>query len=451
MRPSAIARPPRPPGPKLSPVGVVRLFASGSGRVLDLLTGIADGYPRVACIRVFGETAYLVSDPDLVREVLVIQGRSLKKGRGLEQASRLLGNGLLTSEGDEHREQRKLIQPAFHGERVRTYAEQMAAAAERVEWADGEVVDLAAEMARLTLDVVGRTLFGVDLTGSAADVRTALTDFLEAFGQVAGPGGNLVLRVRPGLRAKLDAAQAKLDRVVYELIASRRESYARGISGDDLVSLLLPTGMSDTELRDQALTFVLAGHETTANLLTWACWLLDPATGDALAAEANAARGAASYDDRPFARAVVAEAMRLYPPAYAIGRRAVADFELDSWLVPAGSLVITSQWVTSRDQRWWGRDAQQFRPTRWLDADGRFDPAAPGHPRMAYHPFGAGSRICIGEDFAWLEATLLLSSLARRYRITADPAFPGVSPAITLRPGGPVPAQISRRAHAPYE
>jgi cytochrome P450 len=107
---------------------------------------------------------------------------------------------------------------------------------------------------------------------------------------------------------------------------------------------------------------------------------------------------------------------------------------------------MTSQWVTSRDQRWWGRDAEQFRPTRWLDADGRFDPAAPGHPRMAYHPFGAGSRICIGEDFAWLEATLLLSSLARRYRIAADPAFPGVSPAITLRPGGPVPAGVHRRA-----
>jgi cytochrome P450 len=228
MSPPAVAHPHRPPGPKLSPVSVIRLFTSGRGRVLDLLTGIADRYPRVACIRVFGETAYLVSDPDLVREVLVVQGRSLKKGRGLEQASRLLGNGLLTSEGDVHREQRKRVQPAFHGERVRTYAEQMAAAAEQVEWADGSTVDLAAEMARLTLDVVGRTLFGVDLTGSAADVRTALAEFLEAFGQVAGPGGNLVLRVRPGLRARLTAAQAKLDRVVYELIASRREAYTRG-------------------------------------------------------------------------------------------------------------------------------------------------------------------------------------------------------------------------------
>ena len=328
----------------------------------------------------------------------------------------------------------------------------MAAAAERVEWADGQRVDLAAEMAKLTLDVVGRTLFGVDLTGSAADVRQALADLLEAFGQVAGPGGGLLLRVRPRLRKRLEEAQAKLDDVVYALIESRREASAAGDApGGDLLSLLLPTGMSDTELRDQALTFVLAGHETTANLLTWACWLLDEPTSHAIAIEARAARSPSSQEDRPFARAVVAEAMRLYPPAYAIGRRAIADFVLDGWTVPAGSLVMTSPWVTSRDQRWWGRDAEQFRPRRWLDADGRFDPAAPGQPRMAYHPFGAGSRICIGEDFAWLEATLLLSSLARRYRIEADPAFPGVSPAITLRPGGPVPARVFLRDGPCYD
>ncbi len=405
-----------------------------------MLTDVARRYPRVACVRILGETAYLVSDPDLIREVLVVQGRSTKKGRGLEQASRLLGNGLLTSEGDEHREQRKLIQPAFHGERVRAYAAEMAAAAERVQWADGARIELANELAALTLDVVGRTLFGVDLTGSATDVREALTDFLGAFGQVAGPGGELLLKVRSRLRRRLDAAQAKLDELIYALIARRREA-----PGDDLVSMLLPTGMDDTELRDQALTFVLAGHETTANLLTWACWLLDDATGDRLAAEAAAAESLSSYEDRPFARAVVAEAMRLYPPAYAIGRRATADFALDGWTVPEGALVITSQWVASRDPRWWGRDAQQFRPERWLAAGGRFDLTAPGHPRMAYHPFGAGSRICIGEDFAWLEATLVISSLARRYRIEADPAFPGVSPAITLRPGGPVPAVVHRR------
>jgi cytochrome P450 len=249
MRPSEVVR---PAGPKASPRSVLRFFAGGRGRVLDLLTDIARRYPRVACFRLFGETAYLVSEPELIREVLVVQGRALKKGRGLEQASRLLGNGLLTSEGEDHREQRKLIQPAFHGERVRAYAEQMASAAEGVEWADGARIDLAAEMAGLTLDVVGRTLFGVDLTGSAADVRTALTEFLEAFNQVAGPGGGLLLRVRPGLRKRLDEAQATLDRVVYELIASRRERLAAGIPGDDLVSLLLPTGMSDAELRDQA-------------------------------------------------------------------------------------------------------------------------------------------------------------------------------------------------------
>jgi cytochrome P450 len=424
----------------LTPVGVVRLFTGGSGRVLELLSGIAERYPRVACVRILGETAYLVTEPELIREVLVVQGRALKKGRGLEQASRLLGSGLLTSEGEEHRRQRKLLQPAFHAERVRAYAGEMAAAAERVSWPDGAQVDLAGELGGLTLEIVGRTLFGVDLTGAAAGVREALTEFLGAFGQVAGPGGNVILLLRPRLRRRLDAAQQKLDHLVYQIIASRRQA-----PGDDLVSMLLPTGMGDTELRDQALTFVLAGHETTANLLTWACWLLDDATSDRLAAEADGAASASSYDDRPFARAVVAEAMRLYPPAYAIGRRAKAEFELDGWTIPEGALVMTSQWVTSRDQRWWGRDAAQFRPQRWLDAEGRFDAAAPGQPRMAYAPFGAGTRICIGEDFAWLEATLVLSSLARRYRIDAAPAFPGVSPAITLRPGGPVRAIVRRR------
>jgi cytochrome P450 len=424
----------------VTPLGVIRLCSGGSGRVLDLLSGVAERYPRVACMRILGETAYLVTEPELVREVLVVHGRTLKKGRGLEQASRLLGTGLLTSEGDEHRRQRKLLQPAFHAERVLAYASEMAAAAERVSWPDGAQVDLAIELGALTLEIVGRTLFGVDLTGSAADVRDALTDFLGAFGQVAGPGGNVILLLRPGLRRRLAAAQQQLDHLVYGIIASRRRA-----PGDDLVSMLLPTGMGDTELRDQALTFVLAGHETTANLLTWACWLLDDAASNRLAAEADAAASATSYEDRPFARAVVAEAMRLYPPAYAIGRRATADFQLDGWTIPSGALVMTSQWVTSRDQRWWGSDAAQFRPQRWLDAAGSFDAAAPGHPRMAYHPFGAGSRICIGEDFAWLEATLVLSSLTRRYRIAAAPPFPGVSPAITLRPGGPVPAIVRRR------
>ncbi|HMA47019.1 MAG TPA: cytochrome P450, partial [Frankiaceae bacterium] len=437
---------PRPPGPSLGPLAPLRL---GRRELLDLVARTARDHPRLAYLRLFGESVYVVSRPDLVREVLVVAGRATKKGRGLERAGRLLGEGLLTSEGEVHRRHRALLRPAFHTARIEAYAQVMVEAARAVPWRDGQVVDLPTEMADLTLGVVGRTLFGADLSGEADEVRDALTEFLETFERVMSPSAGLLLRLPSRLRRRIDGAQRRLERVVGRLLADRRRR-----PGGDLLSLLLSSGLSEAEIRDEVLTFVLAGHGATANALAWAWWLLDrsPAAAGSLHAEVDALPAAPSYDDLRWlavTRAVVAETLRLYPPAYAVGRRATRDLELDGWRVPAGALLVVSQWVTHRDPRWWGEDAEQFRPGRWLDGEGRFGDTAPGRPRLAYFPFGAGSRVCIGESFAWTETVLLLATLARSWTPAVAPGWVAdVRPAITLRPAGGIPAVLHTRGGA---
>jgi cytochrome P450 len=199
------------------------------------------------------------------------------------------------------------------------------------------------------------------------------------------------------------------------------------------------SAMPDAQIRDEVLTLLLAGHETTANALAWAWLLLDqhPAAAARLHAEIDPLPAAPTYDDLgrlPWTNAVVAETMRLYPPAWIVGRRLLADVPLAGWTVPARSLCVASQWITHRDPRWWS-DPLTFRPERWLDAAGRYDEAAPGQPRGAYFPFGLGRRVCIGESFAWTEAVLVLATLARHWAPALVPGHPvDIRPAITLRP-----------------
>jgi cytochrome P450 len=260
-------------------------------------------------------------------------------------------------------------------------------------------------------------------------------------------------------------ASADLDALVYRLIAEHR---AAGDTGDLLSMLLMVrdaehpegTGMSDKQVRDEALTLLLAGHETTANALTWTWLLLDGnrAAAARLHGEVDALGRPpepTDLDALPYTRAVIAESMRLYPPAWVIGRRATEPIEVDSYTIPAGSLIATSQWIVHRDSRWWG-DGEAFRPERWLTPDGRFDEVAPGAPRGAYFPFGAGRRVCAGESFAWTEAVLVLATLAQVWAPTAvDPADPGTPPdpevtmatrpAVTLRPAHGAPMRLRYR------
>jgi cytochrome P450 len=430
----------RPPGPELGRLELLRLLRSR--QLTAYLDRAAEAAPELAHFRIGREHAYLLGTPELVRELFGPLGRVGRKGRGLEQTKVLLGDGLLTSEGELHRRQRRLIQPAFHASRIEAYAQSMrVAAAElpgRAGWADGAVRDVAADMAALTLRIVGQTLFAADLTDDSTAVSGALAELLGRFQRTMVPGGALLNRLPlPSTRLLMEAI-GELDTVVARLIAEQRAGL-----GDDgtVLAMLLQArdedgrAMPDRQVRDEVLTLMLAGHETTANALAWTWLLLDrnPAAADRLHAEVDAAAPAAQPAELPYTRAVIAESMRLYPPAWVIGRRMTADVTLAGWPVPAGSLVLASQWVIQRDPRWWP-DAREFRPERWL-AGGAFDESAPGQPRGAYFPFGMGRRVCIGESFAWTEAVLALAALARDWAPSLVPGHPVVlRPAVTLRP-----------------
>ncbi|HVE77868.1 MAG TPA: cytochrome P450 [Gemmatimonadaceae bacterium] len=422
---------------------------------LGFFTRLAREHGDVVRFSLGGERAYLVSDPELVREVLVTRNRSFVKGRALDRARFVLGEGLLTSNGDFHLRQRRLAQPAFHRERIAGYAATMTAFTERhqARWRDGETLEVAEAMARLTLAIAGKTLFDADVEDEAGDIGAALAATMRMFELVSVPFAELLLLLPlPGV-VRLRRARSRLDATIYRIIAERR---AVGRDRGDLLSMLMLArdeegdggAMSDRQLRDEALTLFLAGHETTANALTWAWSVLaeHPAVEQTLHAEVDSVLGgrAPGWDDLPrlpFTRAVLAESMRLRPPVWIIGRRATEDVPLGRWTIPRRSLVVMSQWVVHRDPRWWP-EPERFDPTRWLAERGR------AQPKLAYFPFSAGTRVCIGEQFAWTEGVLVLATIARRWRLRRDP---GVAPArprpvLTLRTDGPVPLRLERRA-----
>jgi cytochrome P450 len=410
---------------------------------LAFLTGLATRYGDIARVPLGSETVYLLNHPDLVRDVLVTHHRAFHKGRGLERARMLLGDGLLTSEGDVHRRQRRLAQPAFHRQRVAAYGASMAshAAARRDRWRDGVVIDAHREMMALTLAIVGTTLFDADVEDEAAEIGEALATTFESFSfGFFLPFGHLLERLPLPATLRFRKARARLDATVYRLIEERRRS--GGDRGDLLSMLLLAQdtegdggGMTDTQLRDEAMTIFLAGHETTANALTWTWYLLSghPSVEARMHAEIDSALGTRlpTADDLPalpYTRMVLAESMRLYPPAWIVGRRAIAPVEIGGYIVPARSIVLLSQYVMHRDARWYP-DPERFDPERWTPE------RQASRPRFAYFPFGGGPRVCIGEQFAWMEAVIALATIAQRWRLRLVPGHPvALQPIITLRP-----------------
>jgi cytochrome P450 len=452
-----VARPPGPPGSAL-----VRALAARRGEpIVRFFAAAARDHPRLAYTKVVREHIYLLNAPDLVREVLVTHGRHARKSRALQNARMLVGDGLLTSEGEAHRRQRRLVQPAFHERRISGYAEEMVAAAEAHEaaWQPGQRVDMAAEMSTLTLAIVGRTLFGSDLRAESDAVAAALGISMAAYRRLLIPGGSLLLRLPLRSTRRTFDAGDRLDAVVRQIITARPAGDDRG----DVLSLLLSAsedgvGMSAEQVRDEVMTLLIAGHETTANALTWAWRLLGerPDVAAEMRAQQTAVLGGRRpvYDDvpaLPFTRAVLAEAMRLYPPAWVMGRRLTQDIELDGWSVPTGATCLASQWALHRDPRFWN-DPLGFRPERWLLADGRFDETGPGQPRGSWFPFGMGNRVCIGEHFAWVEGTLVLATLAPRWAPRVIAGHPvRVRPAVTLRPADGMPMVLAHPLRAPGE
>ena len=418
---------------------------------IPFLEEMARDYGDVVPFRIGPQRLVLVSHPDDIRDILVTHQKQFTKGRALERSKELLGNGLLTSEGDLHLRQRRLVQPAFHRSRIATYAAQMAeaAGAMREEWRDGAVIDANAEMMRLTMVIVARTLFGAKMEAETQRVANALTDVFEAFDFGLSPFTAITDRLPTPRRRRFLAARAVLDGIIHGLIRERR---ADGRDHGDLLSMLLQAqdtegdgaGMSDAQLRDELLTLFLAGHETTANALSWT-WLLlsrNPAPAAQLRTEIDTVLGdrlptAEDVPRLPYTRAVVAESMRLYPPAYIIGRRAITPYRVRETEFPARTIFLCSQYITQRDARWWP-EPLTFRPERWMEADD-------ARPKFAYFPFGAGTRICVGEQFAWMEATLLLASLARHWKLQVDGPDPALEPIITLRPRGGLKVRLERR------
>lgn len=394
----------------------------------------------VVTVRIGPQRVYLVSHPELVREVLVAHGRSFMKGRALQEAKRILGNGLLTSEGELHLRQRRLIQPLFHQERVAAFGAEMVRAAERVSerWRDGSEVEMAGEMTELTLAIVGRTLFDADVERDARDVGESLTIAMEMFDRFLAPGAAFAERLPLPSTRRFRTAQRRLDAIIERMIDQRLADPGRH---GDLLTMLLEArnedgggGMGRAQIRDEAMTIFLAGHETTSQALSWTWYLLseNPRVEARLHLELDGVLtgrlpDAADVDRLPYTRAVVAESMRLYPPAWSIARRALADLDLGGYRIARRSIVVTSPWIVHRDARWFP-EPQRFDPDRWLVDD-------PGRPRFAYFPFGGGTRICIGERFAWMEAILVLAVLASRWKprlVSGHPVAP--LPRITLRP-----------------
>lgn len=409
---------------------------------LAMMISMQREHGDIAHWRIGPQDIYLFSHPDLIRDVLVTNQKNFHKSRGLERARRLLGNGLLTSEGDFHLRQRRLAQPAFHRQRIVSYAGTMIDYAERTSsrWRDGASVDMHTEMMRLTLGIVSRTLFDADVDSEAAEIGAALTTAFESFNLAMLPFTELLDRLPLPAVRRFNAARDTLDRTIYRMIEERRRS---GEDRGDLLSMLLlatdtegdGSGMSDLQLRDEALTIFLAGHETTANALTWTWYLLsqNPGAEEKLHAEIDRVVGdrlprPEDFPSLTYTRMVLAESMRLYPPAWAIGRRALEPFEVRGFIVPRRAVILMSQYIVHRLGAYFP-DPERFDPDRWMPE------ASASRPKFSYFPFGGGTRVCIGEQFAWMEGVLLLAALSRKWRMRLEPGHHvEVQPLITLRP-----------------
>jgi len=397
--------------------------------------------------------SYLVNDPAAVRRVLVDNARNYGKGTIQYRALSLVtGEGLLTSDGPAWRRQRRMIQPAFHHQALHGLLEQVQAATATLvaRWsreARGGAVDVDSGIMQAALDVVGRSLFATDLTGEAATLTKATLQGLDVVIARARVPISPPAWVPTPANRRLRAANAALDGAVRAMIRERRD---RGVGDADMLDLLMAMrdedGMplSQEEIRDQMVTFIVAGHETVASALTWALALLaqHPQAQQELQREADRAAGQTvlGMDDLaalPYARAVIDETLRLYPPAWLITRSALGQDDLAGVRLPAGALVILSPWLLHRHPRIWP-DAQSFRPGRFLDGSA---------DRQGFIPFGAGPRLCIGRDFSYVEAVVMLTRIAAAFAIEPMDAagLPHPDPLVTVRPAGGLHLRLTPR------
>lgn len=421
--------------------------------LLEYLQRVAEACGDVGYFKAGPLHIYLLNEPDYIKDVLVTHHKNFTKSRGLQLAKRILGEGLLTSEGEFHLRQRRLVQPAFHRQRLESYGEVMCAQAARMSasWQHGAEVDVAEEMMRLTLAIVGQTLFGANVEDEAEEIGAALTTAMSLFTRLTNPLAEILEKLPLPSNIRFFRAKKRLDETIYRIIAARRKN---GEDRGDLLSMLLLAqdvegdggSMTDLQVRDEAMTLFLAGHETTAIALTWTWYLLSqhPEVETKLHEELRRVLGerqptAQDFPRLTYTRTVLAEAMRLYPPAYVFGRMAREDYKLGPYDVPARATLLVSPYILHRMEKFFP-NAKEFLPERWTPE------AEAARHKFAYLPFGAGPRVCIGEGFAWMEGTLVLATIAQRWRLRLVTDHPvELQPLITLRPKFGMNMKLERR------
>ncbi len=430
------------------------------GKPILLFEYMARNVGPISHYMLFGQHVIFLNDPDAIREVLVNQAHKFVRERTLRRMKILLGDGLLTSDDPNHMRSRRIAAPAFHRARINAYAGEMAASARH--WSerfnDGDEVDMNASMMELSLEIVARTLFDTTVDDDIREINAQTNAIMGIYNFLTAiPYAEALLRWRvpvPGL-VKFRRARAKLDRVVNRIISNRKEAISLDPSNadrHDLLSLLLMardedgSALSDEQMRDEVLTIFLAGYETTANALSWSWMLLatNPEQQERMYAEVHAVLGGRlptleDYGQLKYTQMVFAEAMRLYPPAWAMGRKAADPVEFGGYRMPAGTHVFMSQYILQRDERFYP-DPLRFDPMRHTEEEkakrGKFE----------YFPFGGGPRQCIGEGFAWLEGVLLLATIAQKWRLQWVPGQPvDVEEKITLRPKYPLRVTLHAR------
>jgi cytochrome P450 len=434
-------------------MGVMREFNRDS---LGFIERVQREYGDIVWMRFLYVPALFLYHPDLIEYVLTTNPRNFLKAMSLRSNffHRLVGNGLLTSHGEEWKRQRRMSSPAFHRERIANYADTMVSYTNRLteSWQVGETRDMHRDMMRLTLEIVVRCLFSADVSNDVDNVGETLKKLVKPFANQATLAWILNNRLPTPTHLRFHRLAKQIDDVVYRIISERRASEKD--EGDLLATLLAArdedgSKMSDQQLRDEVMTLFLAGHETTALTLAWTWFLLgkNPDAEKRFHAELDEVLGGRppTMADLPrltFTEQIVRESMRLYPPAYGLGREAINECEIGGYRVPAGTQVFMFQWVTHRDARFFDRP-HDFIPERWTKD---FEAAL---PKYAYFPFGGGPRACIGASFAMMELILVLATIGQKFRLQLVPDHPvEVYPAMSLRPKDGVVVVVQSRQAA---
>jgi cytochrome P450 len=443
---------PYPPGPKVSPLEGF-LLATRRRDILNFLMKVAGEYGDIAYFRIGPKRVFLLNHPDYIKNALTSHYQSFVKGQQIRRTKHFLGEGLLTSEGEVHRRQRRLIQPAFHRQHFSAHEAVIMEYGVRLSegWQHGLQLDVMREMKRLMLAITSKMIFGTKTEAEADEINEAVGLVISQFQLFGSPLANLLAKLPLSRARRIRKAQDRLDQIVRRIIAERCQS---GQDHGDLLSMLIAAldepgqeaQMDEAHVRDEAVTFFLAGSETMGTGLAWTWFLLaqDQAVQAELHAELDAVLGSrlpalADVAQLRYTKMVFAEALRMYPPAWVLTRYLIKDFETGGYVLPAGSIVILSQYLMHHDPRYFPNPSE-FDPQRWTSE------AKGTRPQYSYFPFGGGPRGCLGEGIAWIQGVLLIAVIAQRWRMKALPSLPmKLNPLITLQPKRKIMLQLVER------